>query len=224
VFGIPTLGVIKDFTVNIGLYAPASLAVAGLAAGPWAAPGSPTLAGARGGALAALVIGVAAVGAVRDAGNLIPQTELAKADDLAAFAWIRDAVPDGAVFLTSSFAAFGDTVVAGDDAGWWLPYFTGRKTTLPPITVGTERGRDAGYRERLVALSAAWHTDVDAAATVARLDAAGVTHAFVGSVAVANDAAGTGQGLGPRLEASPQWEVAHRSGDATVYRRLGRAP
>jgi hypothetical protein len=61
--------------------------------------------------------------------------------------------------------------------------------------------------------------DLDAPDTLARLDAAGVDHAFVGEVAIRNDRAGSGQGLVERLEASPNWRSIHASGEARVYMR-----
>jgi hypothetical protein len=39
----------------------------------------------------------------------------------------------------NAFPAYDDTVVVGSDAGWWLPYYTQRTTTLPPILYSTER-------------------------------------------------------------------------------------
>jgi hypothetical protein len=140
--------------------------------------------------------------------------------DLAALAWVRDATPADATFLVSAFPAFGDTAVAGDDAGWWLPYVTGRASTLPPITYVLERPLDPEYPERINSLVSLWHDDMDGASTKVALDEAGVTHAFVGEVARANDASGRGQGLGAKLAASTNWELVYEQGGAQVWERV----
>ncbi len=58
--------------------------------------------------------------------------------DMQAMEWIRDHTPPDARFLVNSFPAYGGTVVAGNDAGWWIPLLTGRLSTLPPILYANE--------------------------------------------------------------------------------------
>ncbi len=131
--------------------------------------------------------------------------------DEAAMAWIAAHTPAAAVFLVSSFDAFGDTVQAGDDAGWWIPALTGRRTTVPPITLGTERAFDPAYRQRVNRLAAACRADIDGSACVKGLDAAAVTYAYLGP---------TGQSLPrARLTGSPNWRVVFDQGGATVLER-----
>jgi hypothetical protein len=50
-----------------------------------------------------------------------------------AFAWINQNVPTDSRCLVNGFLAFADNVVVGSDAGWWLPYYTHRDNTVPPI-------------------------------------------------------------------------------------------
>jgi hypothetical protein len=61
---------------------------------------------------------------------------------------------------------------------------------------------------------------MDGASTKVALDEAGVTHAFVGEVARANDASGRGQGLGAKLAASTNWELVYEQGGAQVWERV----
>lgn len=201
--------------------------------------------------VASVVAAAAVVAAFAQRDVLIEQTRLVGPADRAALDWIRENVtpsPElvtanasvGAdpivvgvdparaqaapVFLVSAFAAFGDTVAAGDDAGWWLPYLTGLSSTLPPISYGMERPLESGYRERVNELVRLWHDDLAAPDTVAALDRAGVTHAFVGEMARRNDAAGTGQGLAGRLGSSPEWRLIHENRGVQVWERTGVAP
>ncbi len=229
--GIPVTGLIKPFTVAISLYAVGALAVGALvdagAAGVTAALAHAKAAGtgARGrreAVLLALAAAVLAAVLVRGSHAVLDEAyRLVTAQDRAALDWVAVNTPADAVFLVSGFAAFGDTVVAGDDAGWWLPYWTGRRGTVPPILYGSERPAEAGYREGVNRLTALWHDEVDAPATRAALRAAHVTHAFVGEVARRNDRAGTGQGLAEALAGSPYWSLIHEAGDAQVWAFTG---
>lgn len=81
-------------------------------------------------------------------------TRLVTRADMQAMAWIRKNTPPDARFLVNSFPAYGGTVVAGTDGGWWLPLLTGRESNLPPITYGTEWSTEEGYVERINALAA----------------------------------------------------------------------
>ena len=195
--GLPVTGVLKDFTVAIAAYLPLGLVVGG---------GMAALAERitpmhrhteRGLALAAVALAATLAWqgrAVRD-----DSFRLVLPDDLTAMSWIREHTPPDARFLVSSFSAFGQTVQAGDDAGWWLPLLTApRGSTLPPITIGLEVSAEPGYREAVNQLAELWRADLDAPATRQALSDAGVTHAFVGV---------TGKVLSrTRLAASPCWE------------------
>lgn len=99
------------------------------------------------GTLVALLAVVAVIGwgvswqvaIVDDSARIVTHT------DMRAMAWIRKNTPSDARFLVNSFPAYGGTVVAGTDAGWWLPLLTGRQSSLPPITYGTEWGEEQDY-------------------------------------------------------------------------------
>jgi len=61
-------------------------------------------------------------------------------NDLAVFDWIKRNTPRKAKFLINGFINPADKSIAvGSDAGWWLPYFTGRQTTIPPALYRRER-------------------------------------------------------------------------------------
>lgn len=67
---------------------------------------------------------------------------LTKADETA-MEWIKANTPPTAKFLVNAFPAYGGALLAGNDAGWWLTYATGRQTNLPPLTYGSERMESA---------------------------------------------------------------------------------
>ena len=228
--GLPITGLLKDFTVAIGAYLPAALVIGGglgalterlgLDREPRDAP-SPeapaTEAMPRSQAaawlLAGLIVTVAGARAWQDRDILDPTFQLVWPADEATMAWIQANTPPDARFLVGSFSAFGDTVQAGDDAGWWLPLLAEpRSGTLPPITYGIERGFAPDYRERVNALARLWQADLDGEATRAALAEAGVSHAFVGVSGKALDR--------DALAASPYWRRLHAQAGAEVYQRL----
>jgi hypothetical protein len=65
--------------------------------------------------------------------------------DVNAGAWIREHLPRNTKFLVNSFFAYGDSLVVGSDAGWWLPLLASRETTLPPINYAFESGPSHNY-------------------------------------------------------------------------------
>ncbi|HEU5102629.1 MAG TPA: hypothetical protein VFU22_26575, partial [Roseiflexaceae bacterium] len=73
------------------------------------------------------------------------ETALVVAADMDAMQWIRDHTSPNARFAINSFPAYGGTLAAGTDAGWWIPLLAGRATILPPLTYGGEKGEQPGY-------------------------------------------------------------------------------
>ncbi|MFN8439594.1 MAG: hypothetical protein U0175_02435 [Caldilineaceae bacterium] len=64
--------------------------------------------------------------------------QLVTDSDIKAFSWIRENTSTNTRFLVNGFLAYGDSVVVGSDAGWWLPFYTKREATVPPILYSTE--------------------------------------------------------------------------------------
>ena len=63
--------------------------------------------------------------------------------DLKAFQWIKTNIPDDAYFLVNGFLIKGylvnkGNVVAGSDAGWWISFYTQRKSNVPPSLYNVE--------------------------------------------------------------------------------------
>jgi hypothetical protein len=155
--GLPGTGVVDQFAVYIALYLTVlPLAGYALAAGQdWAAavlarlPSSGASALARPPiqrALTALAIGAVCVWGVSWSQGVADHSQqlLTPADEHA-MAWIRDNVPVDARLLVNSFPAYGGTLIAGTDGGWWIPLLAGRQTNLPPMTYGGERWESSTY-------------------------------------------------------------------------------
>ncbi|HEX6289870.1 MAG TPA: DUF6541 family protein [Herpetosiphonaceae bacterium] len=148
VFGLPGSGVVGAFTSFIALYItviPLAAYVLGLLQERLTA--WHRLAGAVVG-LGAL-IGVSVWGMRWQEQVIEPRYQLFTPADEAAMAWIRESTPPDAKFLVNMFPAYGDTLVVGSDGGWWIPLLTGRPTTLPPITYGSERAATTGYSRQI---------------------------------------------------------------------------
>jgi hypothetical protein len=73
------------------------------------------------------------------------ETALVTDADLAAIEWVRANTPADARFLVNSFPAYGGTLIAGTDAGWWLPLLAGRQVNVPPLNYGGEQPERRGY-------------------------------------------------------------------------------
>lgn len=111
----------------------------------------------------------------------VKSSALVTRPDVIAAGWIKNNTPPNAVFLVNSFFAYGDTLIAGDDAGWWLPLLANRQTTLPPLTYGSEAGPKLDYIFRINELTADINskgvTDPDVMALLAER---GVDYVYVG--------------------------------------------
>jgi hypothetical protein len=150
VVGLPGAGVLDTLTCLGTLYLPAAL-LAGYALEQ--AQGLGALLLARFGAPAAL--GQALVGAALllviaantgwQARAATGETALVVAADMDAMQWIRDHTSPNARFAVNSFPAYGGTLAAGTDAGWWIPLLAHRATILPPLNYGGEKGEQPGY-------------------------------------------------------------------------------
>jgi hypothetical protein len=133
--GLPGSGLVNNFTLVIGAYLPIALALGWLAAeGERLLPATTTV------RLTLLVLVALLIGyGVRQQVQIVdPFFQMVTPADERALAWVEQNTPVDARFLVNGFLAYGDTVVVGSDAGWWLPYYTRRATTVPPISYTTE--------------------------------------------------------------------------------------
>ncbi|MFQ5592601.1 MAG: glycosyltransferase family 39 protein [Anaerolineae bacterium] len=132
--------------------------------------------------VATLIIVAALAGARWRLMDLDYRYRLVTPADMEAMQWIRDNTPADAKFLVNSLTAFGGHTIVGDDAGWWIPYFTGRRTMVPPATYGMETSDILNYPGQVEAFYRNITThplDSPRAADVLR--AQGITHIYIGA-------------------------------------------
>jgi hypothetical protein len=108
------------------------------------------------GLIALVLIGVTLVSLPQRLDDLHPEWyALLTRPDLRAASWIKDNLHPNANLAVNSFFAYGGSLIAGSDGGWWLPVLTKRHTTLPPLNYGTESSSQSSYRQWVNELSKA---------------------------------------------------------------------
>lgn len=178
--GLPGSAYMQNFSVVIMLYLPVSLLIAWFVAQLASASGGRLP--LRGGLSMSLVLFASLAGLRTQVGIVDPRYMLVTRPDVHAMAWIRDNVRADAHFLVEAFRIYGGRSVVGADAGWWLPLYTSRSSTVPPqYALLNEVPHQPDYEAQLVSLVAVLEETSPASATGLRaLCDAGVTHAYVG--------------------------------------------
>lgn len=227
VVGLPGSGVIDFLTAFGTLYLvvvpPAAYLLAALSAALLRRLRLPVLPGA-----ALLLTGVVCWGTADQAYIVQGNTQLVTPADMQAMAWIREHTPPAARFVVNSFPAYGGTLVAGTDAGWWLPLLAQRASTLPPITYGSERSADPTYsqqvnelaaflRERPLSDATPVQIDLSTPAALARLRAEGVTHVYSGAQAFPPPQSADWIDT-ERLQSSPAFEQVYAKDGVQIFR------
>lgn len=206
--GLPGTGVVNNFAVLIALYLPLSV-LAGQALGVLA---DRVASRVRGGQVLAIAVLVAAlVGASQRFGDLDYRYRLVTAEDLQAMSWIRENTPPDAKFLVNGFFAFGGGTVVGSDAGWWIPYLTGRRNTVPPAVYGMEQPREPDYPAQVAAFYRQLMAHpLDSPQALQLLASEGVTHVYIGAVG--------GELLDPQvLEKSSGYRTVYQKGGVWIF-------
>ncbi len=135
--------------------------------------------------------------------------------DLAGAAWVRANVPPESSVFVNSFPAYGGAIYVGTDGGWWLPFLSGRRTNLDPISYGFEAAEQPEYMQLVIERNrAVLDHPVDSPAAAAALRAAGYEYIYDGPAA--NPAA---EYLDPaRIDASPSYERVYSRDGVTIWR------
>jgi hypothetical protein len=176
---LPGTGAISNFALFVALYIPAALLIGNVLG--W------LMRFAEGRAWwlvlgAVSVIAIGTVGARRRIEDIhIPAHSLVTRPDLEAMAWIRENTPEDARFLVNSFPAYGNTLVAGSDAGWWMPLLSGRGNSLPPLNYGAEQGVSPDLVDSVNEVT--WRLqemELDDPETVSMLCERGLSHVYIG--------------------------------------------
>lgn len=143
--GLPGAGLLSNFAVFIAMYIPASLVIG--TAFTWLLnplrSEKPVFADTLGVALVIVAILLCARSRLND---VQPDLHaMATRQDIRAMDWIRKNTPPESRILVNAFFAYGGSTIVGSDGGWWIPYFTMRKISVPPMPYVSEKGPFADY-------------------------------------------------------------------------------
>jgi len=179
---LPGTGLLSNFAVFIAIYIPASLII-GLAITsvfePFRNRNSLIF-----NVLGTLVVCVAMVLTGRDRlQDINPEFHaLATNQDIRAMQWISKNTSPEARFLVNSFFAYGGSTIVGSDGGWWIPWFTKRKISVPPMPYVSEKVPFSGYVQytnslrQMIEEKGYIHPDV-----IAELKSRGYQYAYIGA-------------------------------------------
>ncbi|MFN8491999.1 MAG: hypothetical protein U0350_30640 [Caldilineaceae bacterium] len=90
-------------------------------------------------AILVTLVGLAGWGAWTQLHIVEPFYQMVTPADQQALTWIKQHTPLNAKILVNGFLAYENSVVVGSDAGWWVPFYTARTNTVPPILYISEQ-------------------------------------------------------------------------------------
>ncbi len=109
------------------------------------------------------------------------QNRLLTTADEQAMQWIRETTEPDARFLINGLSSYGDALIIADDGGMWIPFLTGRQTTIPPLTYGSEKAINPQLDREVYALYAALRsTALESAEGIALLHKNQVDYIYAG--------------------------------------------
>jgi hypothetical protein len=229
--GLPGAGVLSSFAVLIAAYIPAGAligAAAGWAIGDLESRLSLRMARIRPGSLVAwfgyavLAVAIFALGAWngRKQLRLIDplRFSLGTRADLRAFRWINENIPADAGFVVNSFFAYGGSLTAGSDGGWWLPLLTQRRSTQPPLNYGAEQGPIPDYRAWInQAPRAIIEKGINHPETLELLKGRGIGYAYIGQQQGRVNS--PGPLLDPQtLQSDPRFELVYHQDRVWIFK------
>lgn len=135
-----------------------------------------------------------------------PATILATSEDATALTWIQQHISEDSLFFINGWN-WQHGLWAGPDGGSWIWPLTGRQTTLPPVDYSFQEEwalEIRTFNEKAMQISD-WNTPE----ALALLQAAGVTHIFIGA---------KGGNLKPEMfTQSPNYRLLYTNGAAWVF-------
>lgn len=212
---LPGTGWVTNFLVIIALYIPLALALGWLIGYGWRWLEQGW---AARGLLCGSLLLLTGIGVQQQLHIVEPFYQIVLPADVDAFTWIKGHIPPDAHFFVNGFPAFYNTVVVGSDAGWWLPLYTQRANSVPPIFYSTERLDPSLTREQLRQLEASVRSSQgDQAKLRVAFCPAGITHVYIGQ-----RQGQAGVGATPSLPAEwlvkdSDFQLLYRENDAQVW-------
>ena len=206
--GIPVLNLTNLGAVLIMLYLPIGLLV-GSAVEESLAKVPGTWRGRAVRMVAALTLMAGFVASHVRVVDIEPFRYFVTAEDVAAMDWIRENTPAYALFAVNTFFWLPGAP-HGTDAGYWIPYFTGRHTTVSAMlfSLGTQ-----DYRSRIVEMSRAVEQLKNDPISLSRLRGFGVDYVYAGRM---------GDFSGPGLQAvklgqSPELSLLYQNAGVSIF-------
>jgi hypothetical protein len=108
----------------------------------------------------------------------VPKNQLVTESDLTAMAWIKENIPQEAIFLINHTYVYNNSSVVGTDAGWWLPLLAQRQNTIPPMSAQEVREPDALLAGKF--FRQLDQLDLNSFSGYAFLRDNGITHIYIG--------------------------------------------
>jgi hypothetical protein len=148
-----------------------------------------------------------------------PGFQLFTPADERAMGWIRRETPTEAAFFVNSFTAYSGSLYVGSDGGWWLPFMSGRRSSLPPLTYGSEAGEELDYAQSVNTTNATIERyPIDTPDAAVALRAAGYGYLYDGPTA-SGLAPGATEYIDPAVLArSPLYELVYQQDGVTIWR------
>ena len=179
---LPGANMLQVFGIQIWLYLPASLLCGwfGEVIAKWILDRSPN-AGSVG--LLAFLLFAGVYGAFQVSQIIRPyEYQMVTRPDLHAMDWIRQNIPEDAVFLIEGSRVDAGRSVVGTDAGWWISLLAGRKNTIPPqYALLNETPNLSDQSERTIGLFKALEDrPLYEPESLSRLCDEGITHIYIG--------------------------------------------
>ena len=172
--GVPWLAFTNMGMVLVGLYLPLSVIIGGAAEAlmRW-----PAFAWLRPPAMVVLGVWICLAGSHLRATGIEPSRYFVTPEDVTAMQWINAELPPTTYFAVNTYFWL-PRAPHGTDAGYWIPYFTGRRTTTG---VMLNNLGPAAYQNEVVATSRAVKRAEEDIAALDALRAAGITHVYLGA-------------------------------------------
>lgn len=131
-------------------------------------------------------------------------------EDVAAMEWIKENTPPDALFAVNTFFWLPQAP-HGTDAGYWIPYFTGRETTAGVMIISLA---EPMYQPEIVKESASVEKLENTISVVDELDNMGVDYIFIG-----RQGDFSGPGLNPDLlSKSPDLDPVYRENGVVIFK------
>ena len=141
------------------------------------------------------LLGIATWGTNWQSQIVEPGYQLLTPADARAMQWIVQNTPADARFWVNNYPAYGGSLIAGTDGGWWITQLTRRGTNLPPLLYGSERGESKTFaqainrpaqliRARVLSNEKPVQIDLSLPAALTVLREQHITHVYIGANAL----------------------------------------